>query len=231
MNEKVYRFDRIGSTNDFAKTLRREGVRENAVILAKSQTGGRGTKGRSFCSDEGGVYLTRLTYYDHFPASETFRVMADASVAVCKTLEAFGLAPVIKWPNDVYVQNRKICGILVENAVSGAYLSSSVVGIGLNVNNDLPEELNEIAISMHAAAEKTFDLDEVTNTLVRFSGERFSVSDYVERVGYLDREVTLLFGDERVPARTLFVNERGELVVEINGERRTVRAAEVSLRL
>lgn len=231
MNEKIYRFDCVGSTNDYAKSLRREGIRENAVILAKRQTGGRGTKGRSFCSETGGVYLTRLTYRDDFPAAEAFRVMADASVAVCKTLESFGFSPVIKWPNDVHVSGRKICGILVENALSGNRLSSSVVGIGLNVNNELPDELKEIAISMREAAGKAFDLDKVTDSLVRFTGERFPISDYIQRVGYLGRQVSLLVGDERIPAYAISVTERGELIAEIGGEKRTVRAAEVSLRI
>lgn len=67
--------------------------------------------------------------------------MANASVAVCRTLENYGLTAEIKWPNDVYVQGKKICGILIENVFSGDRISSSVVGIGVNVNNSLPEEL------------------------------------------------------------------------------------------
>lgn len=230
---KIIRFEEIDSTNDYVKSLLRSGKTdgEDLVVTAKKQTGGRGTKGRSFVSEEGGVYLTRLYFYRDFPASDAFLVMAGASVAVCRTLEKFGLTATIKWPNDVYVNDKKICGILIENTFSGATISSSVVGIGLNVNNSLPEELKDAAISMREAAGKAFDRAAVENALIEETGNPCPIDEYRKRVGYLDRRVSLFFGDECVPAYALFVNERGELVAEIDGARRAVTAAEVSLRL
>ena len=98
-------FECISSTNDYAKSKRGEGG--DLIVTASRQTGGRGTKGRSFSSDVGGTYLTKLTFYEGFPASRAFEIMAGAAVAVCKTLEAYGLAPVIKWANDVFVKDKK----------------------------------------------------------------------------------------------------------------------------
>lgn len=129
------------STNEVAKSLRERG--ENLVVTAFRQTGGKGTKGRSFSSAAGGVYFTRLTFYENFPASDAFLIMASASVAVCRTLEKYGFEAEIKWPNDVYVHGKKICGILIENTFSGNKISCSVVGIGLNVNNELPPNFRE----------------------------------------------------------------------------------------
>ena len=103
------RFDEIDSTNEYAKTKRQEG--KDLIVTAKRQIGGRGTKGRSFSSEEGGVYLTKLSFYDNFPAKEAFKIMAQAAVAVCETLQYYGLQPKIKWVNDVYVNDKKICGI------------------------------------------------------------------------------------------------------------------------
>ena len=146
---KIVRFEEISSTNDYVKEQKSLG--ENLIVIAKRQTGGKGTKGRSFSSNEGGVYLTKLVFYDNFPADKVFLVMARTAVAVCKTLESFSLKPVIKWANDVFVNGRKICGILIENSFSGKNISSSIIGVGLNVNNPLPEELSSIAISMREA--------------------------------------------------------------------------------
>ena len=165
------------------------------------------------------------------PASDAFRIMADASVAVCRTLENYGLTAEIKWPNDVYVQGKKICGILIENVFSGDRISSSVVGIGVNVNNPLPEELRETAISMSEAAGHLFDREDVENTLIAETGKAFDMREYRRRVGFLNRTVTLLSGGEAKIVRALEVDERGGLIVESGGKRERVTAAEVSLRL
>lgn len=200
-------------------------------MTARRQTGGMGTKGRGFVSDEGGVYLTRLTFYKDFPAADAFRIMANASVAVCRTVERFGLSPLIKWPNDVYVRDKKICGILIENIFSENKVLSSVTGIGLNVNNALPEALKETAVSMREAAGRAFDRDEVEAALIEETEKEFAAQEYCRRVGYLGREIFLLSGGERIPAYAVCVDERGGLIVEIGGERRRVTSAEVSLRL
>ena len=227
---KILYFDEIGSTSEYAKTLVKN--KEDCIVTAKRQTGGKGTKGRSFSSNEGGVYLTKLTFYQDFPAKNACLIMAGAAVAVCKTLEEYGLFPTIKWANDVFVQERKICGILVENIFAGSFVSSSLVGIGLNVKNELPEELLEIAISMQKATGKDFSVDEVLKTLVCYLQQPFTMDDYRKRVGYLNRPVLLFEGDKKTRVKAVGVNEKLELEIEEeNGARRLVRAAEVSLRL
>ena len=216
------------STNEVAKSLRERG--ENLVVTALRQTGGKGTKGRSFSSAAGGVYLTRLTFYENFPAANAFLIMASASVAVCRTLEKYGFEAEIKWPNDVYVHGKKICGILIENTFSGNKISCSVVGIGLNVNNELPPELSETAISMRSAAGKFFDREEAENVLIEESGKIFPMEEYRKRIGVLGRPVLLLSGERKIPARAVDVDERGGLLAEVGGEMKRFAAAEVSLR-
>ena len=224
----ILRFETIESTNSYAKTLLK--TKENAVVIAKRQTGGRGTKGRSFSSEEGGVYLTKLTFYENFPAKDAFLVMARAAVAVCETLESFSLFPKIKWANDIFVDDKKICGILVENIFSGNRLTASIVGVGLNINNSLPEELKPIATTASEAAGKPLDLIQVERTLLRCLEKEYSAKEYIERVGYLKRKITLITGDERVSAYAEGVTERGELVAKVKGEIKIIQAGEVSLR-
>lgn len=219
----------VSSTNDYAKARRAFG--EDIFVTAKRQTGGRGTKGRSFVSDKGGVYLSALRFYENYPAKRAFEMMASAAVAVCKTLESYGAKPVIKWANDIHVNGKKICGILVENTFDGAYIRCSVTGIGLNVNNRLPDELREIAATLRETIGKRVSVRGVTKRLKANLQESYPVEEYLERLGYMGRSAELCFDNERVPATLLFVDSEGKLWAELNGEKRSFVAAEVSVRV
>ena len=232
MNEKnQYKrlhFDHLPSTQDCAKEKRADG--ENLVVTASNQTGGKGTKGRSFSSRKGGVYLSRLTFYEDLPVKSAFKIMIGAAVAVCETLRFYGLKPLIKWPNDIWVDDKKICGILIENVLSGDKVRSSVVGIGLNVSNDLPEELKEIATTMalHGVAPA---VEEVTERLLAELCKERTMEEYRAYIGYMGREVILLLGDKRIPGTLVCVDDEGGLLVKVDGEIRRFTAAEVSIRL
>ena len=226
---KRIRFTELDSTNLYAKSLRANG--ENVVVTALRQTGGMGTKGRSFSSEEGGVYLTKLVFYEDFSARDAFKIMAKTSVAVCRTLEAFGLSPVIKWANDVFVSDKKICGILIENVFSGNQISSSIIGVGLNVYNPLPEDLTGIATTMERETGQRFDVETVTERLVQELEKDVDISEYISRVGYMGRTVKLLFSDSEKEGKLLFVDEKGVLHAEIEGKETALTSAEVSVRI
>ena len=233
MNEKnsvkIEYFDEIASTQDYVKEKRCFG--EDLIAIAKRQTGGKGTKGRSFSSQLGGVYLTKLTFYENLPTKEGFKIMSGTAVAVCKTLESFGLKPVIKWPNDVFINGKKICGILIENTFSGVKIVNSVVGIGLNVYNELPEELKDIATTMYQERGKIFSVEQVTRKLIAELTQSNDMQEYQKRIGYLGEQVSLLIGDKRIPATLLSVDELGGLWVEIEDEKKRFASAEVSVRV
>ena len=226
---KIEYFDVLPSTQAYIKEKR--AFREDLIVTADRQTGGKGTKGRSFSSSEGGVYLSKLSFYQNFPTKKAFQIMMGAAVAVCKTLRFYGLNPVIKWPNDVFVNDRKICGILIENTFSGGNISSSIVGIGLNVYNELPSELVNIATTMEKETGKIFPVNEVRTRLIEELSLGATAREYQSYLGYMGREVSLILGDERVPGRLLFVDEEGGLWVNIQGEKRRLTAAEVSIRV
>ena len=228
-NIKRIHFDEIGSTNEYAKGLRSQGF--DTVVTADKQTGGRGTKGRSFSSDVGGVYATKLTFYRDFPACNAFLLMAGAAAAVCKTLEFYRVKPVIKWVNDIYVNDKKICGILIENVFSGNRVSSSIVGIGINVCNTLPKELDHIATTMVQEMKKPPSVAEVRERLIGNLAVQKGMDEYLARIGYMGRQATVLFGEERIPVTLLSVDGEGGLWVEADGEKRRFAAAEVSLQV
>ncbi len=216
--------EEVDSTNEYAKRI--AGEKANAFVLAKRQSGGRGTKGRSFSSEEGGVYLSALRFFEDFPAKDAFLIMAGAAVAVCRVAQACGLHPKIKWPNDILVDGKKICGILIENTFSAGKITSSIVGIGLNVCNPLPEELT-FATSIARSGGRVLPVEEVARMLARELGKGADMQEYRQFLGLTGRGVTLLLEGKRVPARLHSVTDSGELVVEIAGEEKILASAEV----
>ena len=199
---KIIELGEIDSTNEYCK---RRG-KENLIVTAVSQTSGKGTKGRSYVSDEGGLYLSVMRHYDNFLSCNAFKIMVNACVAVCRTVQSFGLKPVIRWANDVLVNGKKICGTLIENTFSGSYISRSIVGMGINVNNKLPYELKNIATSLSAELGKPVDIKAVRSELVK----------------NLQKDYTAIAVD---------VDYDGGLLCVIAGSVNKINSAEVSLRL
>ena len=103
----IENFEILPSTQDYIKEKRALG--EDLIVTAKVQAQGKGTKGRTFSSFEGGVYLSKLSFYENFPAKDAFKIMAGAAVAVCETLASFGLKALVKWPNDIFVNRSENC--------------------------------------------------------------------------------------------------------------------------
>ena len=199
--------EEIGSTNDYAKALRKE--KTPLVVTALRQVGGRGTKGRSFCSKEGGIYLSMLRFPENFLAKDAFKIMSGAAVAVCETLRSCGVEPTIKWANDVFVNGKKICGILIENTLSGDKIASSIVGVGVNICNPLPDELAEIATSLYLETGKRFSVEKITERLIEELLKERTIDDYRAYLGFIGARVTLILGDELVPATLLGVDDEG----------------------
>ena len=185
---KTIYFEEISSTNDYLKNLESE---EDVLAIAKRQTGGRGTKGRSFISAEGGVYLSLLRL-NPCKAEDCFSIMMNSAVAVVKTLHAFDIKAKIKWPNDILVDGKKICGILIENVFSGEMVARSIVGIGLNVNNDLAKEIEDIATSTKIILNKELSPPTVTATLCYNLYQNYGFEDYSRHLLFVGEEVTII---------------------------------------
>ncbi len=134
----------IDSTNRVVKQWGKEGAFEGRVLIACSQTAGRGRLGRSFFSPDSGIYLSVLLRPDLSP-KETLRLTTAAAVAVA---QALGESAQIKWVNDVFLKGKKVCGVLTESALTGKNLDYAVVGIGLNLwqpTQGFPQDLQQIA--------------------------------------------------------------------------------------
>ena len=206
-------FDTLPSTNDYCET--RE-FGEDTAIIAREQTGGKGTKGRSFSSPRGGVYLSLVRYYP-CKAENSFSLMIASCMAVVKTLELYGVRADVKWPNDVFLNGKKICGILIKNSFEGENVKKSITGIGVNVNNDIPKDLADIAINLKSVIGEV-DIDEFYKRLIENLYADYSVDEYRSRNIVLGKEITVIRNGESGKAVAEDVAADGSLVLK-GGER------------
>ncbi len=145
-------FHETTSTNDLADKLGRDGVKEGAVVIADKQNKGRGRLGRSWISLPGrGLWFSVLLRPPLSPQAATQLTIASATAVVRALQKSTGLRCDVKWPNDILINGRKICGILTEMAAELESIKHIVLGIGLNVNfaeDDFPPDIRKIASSL-----------------------------------------------------------------------------------
>ena len=159
--------DTVESTNLSLKKMSAEGAVSGTVLTAGIQTAGKGRTGKSFLSPEGGLYMSMLLKFPEFDR-RLLTLTAVTAVAVSEALDSFfDIKTEIKWPNDILLNEKKLCGILTE-ARTGAEGISIIVGIGINLNNEsFPGEIKNIACSVFSETGKTSDIREFLLNLVK----------------------------------------------------------------
>ena len=234
--------DRLDSTNNRAKILAANGAKHGTVIIADSQSGGRGRQGRSFFSpDHSGVYLTIILRPDCAP-DQAGLLTSLAAVATARAVEKTAdVKADIKWVNDLYVNDRKICGILCEAGLGmeAGRLEYAVVGIGVNTARmQFPPELKDIATSIGnecgEAPERNRLIAEILNeteALLGDLGTGHFLAESRKRSNVIGRTVTVIEGDKRYPAKAVDIDDQGRLVIETPEGRTCLNYGEVSLKL
>jgi len=151
LGQELHCFDEVVSTNDVAKQLAEEGADHGEVVIADRQTAGRGRRGRPWASPPGrNVYFSAVLRPD-LPPQRAAELTLVAAVALCHAVRRAGVDAGIKWPNDLVVKGKKLCGILTEMAADPDRVQWVVLGVGINLNAaaaDLPEELRGSATSL-----------------------------------------------------------------------------------
>ncbi|MDD5617394.1 MAG: biotin--[acetyl-CoA-carboxylase] ligase [Candidatus Methanoperedens sp.] len=149
MGKNIHYFKETESTNILARDMAGS-VEEGTVVIAESQTGGRGRMGRKWISPEGGIWLS-VVLKPRMQPLHAPRITLLAGVAVAKTIREFGLPAKIKWPNDVLINGKKVCGILTEIGAEMDSIQYVVVGVGIDANVDtetFPEEFRDTSTSL-----------------------------------------------------------------------------------
>ena len=144
---KAYYVRTCTSTQDVARELATRGAGEGAVVIAEVMTSGRGRLGRRWVAGEGGLWLTILLRPRRLRNLQLLGLGAGLAVARAVN-DLYGVGARVKWPNDVVVRGRKLCGVLAEGCARGGEALYVLLGIGINVNNDLPRELRDVAVSI-----------------------------------------------------------------------------------
>ncbi len=237
-------FDTIDSTNNYAKQLGASDEKENTLIIAESQTGGRGRMGRSFFSPNGsGVYFSLLLHTE-LPPQQALMLTVMAAVSVTEVVKKYTSRDVkIKWVNDIYIEGKKTCGILTEGSIApNNMLKFAVVGIGLNLTqpkNGFPKDIEAIATSVFEKTEISNELKskiiaEITNKFLdMYNGNDLTYIDKYKEYSYLSgKNINIIDGEKIRPARALGITDNCHLLIENEqGEIEEISSGDVSVRV
>lgn len=246
-NYKYY--DVICSTNKEVKRLLKSGttIENGAVFIAETQTNGSGKLNRTWHSPEKcGLWFT-LVLNTHDKAIDISKITLLAGAAICSALRSKHIDSSIKWPNDIYINDKKIGGILTECIYTGDKCSSLIIGVGLNINStkdSFPEELRDYASSIFIETEKKFNraeiLGSVLNSFENFIDDLKNSGNY-DKVLEVNRKYSNILGRNirivspnglTYDAYALAISDNGSLIIEDNnGHKKEVISGEVSIRI
>lgn len=219
----IYRFDTLSSTNDEAFA---EQYGEGDIVVARHQTAGRGQRGHIWLGGEGENLTFSLCLEPTFlPVNRQFLISQAVALAIVDLLQSEGLSPRIKWTNDIYIGEKKIVGILLEQRLLGGVIARTVAGIGLNVNQRLFDSSLPNPTSMVLECGREFDADTLLQRLseqlmsryaqLRSGDEESLRSDYHRLLYRLGEWHTYTLPDGTVvKGKILGVESDGRLIVE-----------------
>ncbi len=243
IGSKLMFFESVGSTNEEIKKLALQGENEGLVVIANQQVKGKGRRGRHWVSEPNtGIWLSLLLRPPINP-NHASRITLVAGLAVCRAIrESTGQEVYIKWPNDIILNGKKICGILTEMSSELDYINYVVVGIGINVNiKTFPEEISNIATSLCIESKRLYKRADIVKGLLQHFEELYEsyletldlslfIDDYNQYCINVGREVKVINSEQTLVGQALNVTDTGELVIETNGQKEIIHAGEVSVR-
>lgn len=242
--KEVLYFDTIDSTNTKAQELAEKGYPSGTLVVADKQESGKGRRGRSWVSPSGtGIFMTLMIKPDINPNNASMLTLV-AALAVAKAITSVtGEEAMIKWPNDIVVNGKKVCGILTEMNAQFDYINHIVVGIGINVHNEsFPEEISQMASSLmieaggkrfHRAqiiAETMSYFEQYYDTFLKTQDLSALVREYDKLLVNRNKSVRVLDPKEPFDGKAMGITPKGELIVDTWESRKLVSSGEVSVR-
>lgn len=242
--KEVLYFDTIDSTNTKAQELAEKGYPSGTLVVADKQESGKGRRGRSWVSPSGtGIFMTLMIKPDINPNNASMLTLV-AALAVAKAITSVtGEDAMIKWPNDIVVNGKKVCGILTEMNAQFDYINHIVVGIGINVHNEsFPEEISQMASSLmieaggkrfHRAqiiAETMSYFEQYYDTFLKTQDLSALVREYDKLLVNRNKSVRVLDPKEPFDGKAMGITPKGELIVDTWESRKLVSSGEVSVR-
>ena len=230
------------STNLWIKRLAKEGASEGTLALAEFQSAGRGRLGRSWEVPEGTSVMMSILLRPKFEPQYAPTLTLVMGMAVAKAVKNLGFDVSIKWPNDVVVSHKKICGILTEMGVRDGKIDYAVIGVGINVNiKEFPEEMADKATSLYLESGKEFDRSQIPGLVMEAFEEYYEKFAATCDLSGLKEEYESILANYNQPVRVLAkepyegvargITDGGELLVEkTDGTIVAVSAGEDSVR-
>lgn len=242
--KKVVYYDETDSTNNQAKAYGEKGEAHGTLFVADMQAAGKGRRGRAWVSPAGSsIYMTILLHPDVLPTKAPQLTLVMAMAVAEGIRKVTGLETKIKWPNDIIVHGRKVCGILTEMSTEIDYINYVVIGVGINVNQEtFPEEIRDTATSLKIETGSSVRRSVLIATIMECFEQFYEVfmttedlSGLQERYNAmlvnLGREVRVLEPGNEYEAHALGINRTGELIVRTpDGQEKEIYAGEVSVR-
>ena len=240
IGHKIIRLDNVNSTNSFlSENLNDSSFFEGVVVVANAQTQGRGQGENLWHSNSGDNLLFSVLLQPKCDLIYQFYLNQFIAVSICQTLKQFGLDCQIKWPNDILVNKKKIAGILIENKIQGRMLHSSIVGVGLNVNqSDFPDQLIN-PTSMKLLLKDSIDINQVLETLIfqlekhyfQFKRNELNIinENYQSLLFKRNEKAYFIIKGKRVETIIREVNKQGEIVLEIDNELKSFSNSQIKM--
>jgi BirA family biotin operon repressor/biotin-[acetyl-CoA-carboxylase] ligase len=237
---KVYSYKETASTNDTAHNLATHGEKEGSVVIAESQTAGRGRMGRKWASPKSkGAYFSIILRPDILP-KEVSSITLISALSVAKTIrEMTNLAAFIKWPNDVLINNQKICGILTEMNAETDKINFVIIGIGININTKkelLPKGATSIMEEYDAEMSRVDVVRGIFKNLDKyyrlFKSGRIAeiIKEYKEFSNFLGTRIQVAHHDAKIEGYAIDVDRDGALILRMDsGLNERVLAGDVTM--
>ena len=240
---EVQIFSKLDSTNQYLKERAKAGAKEGTVIIANQQSAGRGRLGRNFFSPEGtGIYMSILLRPE-VELQKSVRITSMAAVAVARAIETVsGIETKIKWVNDIFLNGKKVCGILTESGIdtTTGTLEYAVLGIGVNVGKiTFPEELKEIATSVCNECKVAVTRNELIAEILKELEAWYPslqdgsfLKESRERSLLLGKDILVVGSEEKnYQAKAVELDDMGHLWIDRAGKKEVLHSGEVTVRL
>ncbi len=234
IGKEIVYYETVESTNDIAKQIGSE-ASDGTVVIAEVQDNGRGRRGCDWCSPMGGIWLS-VILKPTIPPAHASRLTLMAGVAVAETLCKSGVKASLKWPNDVLVNDRKICGILTEMEAEAESINYVAIGIGINANmgvESFPDELKDTSTTIKSELGKEIDrvafvqslLYELEQQYIRFNTDSFNeiLNSWIGLSNTIGRKVRITTPTKMYEGKAIGISEDGGLILEMeDGSRETL---------
>lgn len=237
IGHKIVYLDSVDSTNNYvANLVKSSKIDHGTAIMADVQTAGKGQRGAVWQAEAGeNILLSVFLKPDKLSVSQQVLLTFFAANSIREVLRKIGISATIKWPNDIYVGNKKIAGILIENSISKSYIAHSILGIGLNVNQLNFEGVN--ATSIQLETNEYFQRNELLFMLLFQLNKNWELitqqspklkAEYLENMFRIHQLSGFKIGEIEIEGTIIGVDENGLLIVEVKGEKKTFNLKEIS---